>query len=81
MTTTDAFWYIVTCDLACLYPFFYQYLVKHDKWHSLPGINHLFKDLIVKLISSLGNILYKKLPVIVINALDKYGDLRYNLSL
>jgi len=78
MTTTDALWYIVTCDLACLYSSFHQYLVKHDKYYSLPGINHLFKDLIVELISSLGNILYKKLSVIVIDALDKCGDLRHS---
>jgi len=79
MTTTGTLWHIITCDLACLYPSFHQYLVKHDKWHSLPGINRLFEDLIVEPISSLGDVLYEKLLVIVIDALDKCGGLRHNL--
>jgi len=79
MTTTDALWHVVTCDLAYLYPSFYQYLVKHDKWCSLPGINHLFKDLIVGPIFSLGDVPYKELLVIVIDALDECGSLRHNL--
>jgi len=80
MTTTGALWHVIACDLAHLYSFFCQYLVKHDKWCSSPGINHFFEDLIEKQLSSLGDVLYEELPVIVIDALDECGGLRHDLS-
>ena len=76
--TTDALWRVVACDLARLYPSFRQYLVKHDKWRSSPGINHLFEDLIAEPISILGDVPYEELPVIVIDALDECGGLRHD---
>ena len=76
--TTDALWRVVACDLARLYPSFRQYLVKHDKWRSSPGINHLFEDLISEPISILGDVPYEELPVIVIDALDECGGLRHD---
>ena len=48
--TIDALWHAVACDLACLYSFFHQYLVKHNKGHSL-------FDLV--------NILYKKFSLVI----------------
>jgi len=75
---TDSLWRVVACDLARLYPSFHQYLVKHDKWRSSPGINHLFEDLIVEPISSLGDVPCEELPVIVIDALDECGGLRHD---
>jgi len=81
MTTTGAFWCVIACDLVYLYPFFHQYLVKHDKWRSSPGINHLFEDLILEPISILGDVPYEKLLVIVIDALDECGGLRHNLPI
>ena len=78
MITIDALWHVIACDLACLYPSFHQYLVKHDKWHSSPGINHFFEDLIVEPIFSLGDVPYEELLVIVIDVLDECGGLRHN---
>jgi len=76
--TTDALWRVVACDLARLYPSFRQYLVEHDQWRSSPGIHRLFEDLIVKPISSLGDVPCEELPVIVIDALDECGGLRHD---
>jgi len=80
MITMDALWHVVACDLACLYPPFCQYLVKHNKQHSSSNIDCLFKYLIETLLSILGDVPCEKLPVIVIDALDKCGDLRHNSS-
>ena len=48
--TIDALWHAVACDLACLYSFFHQYLVKHNKGYSS---------------FDLGNILYKKFSLVI----------------
>ena len=80
MITTDSLWCVVTCDLAHLYPSFYQYLVKHNKEHSSSDIDHLFKNLIEMPLSSLGDVLCEELLVIVIDALDECGGLRHNSS-
>ena len=60
-------------------PSFRQYLVKHDKWRSSPGIHRLFEDLIETPLSILGDVPCKELPVIVIDALDECGGLRHDL--
>jgi len=80
MITTDSLWYVVACDLAHLYPFFCKHLVKHNKEHSSSNIDCLFKNIIKTLLYSLGNVLCKELPVIVIDALDECGGLRYDSS-
>ena len=80
MITTNSLWYVVTCDLAHLYPSFYQYLVKHNKEHSSSDIDHLFKNLIEMPLSSLGDVLCEELLVIVIDALDECGGLRHDSS-
>ena len=80
MITMDALWHVVACDLACLYPSFHQYLVKYNKQHSSSDIDCLFKYLIETPLSILGDVPCEELSVIVIDALDKCGGLRYDLS-
>jgi len=79
--TTDSLWRVVACDLACLYPFFCRYLVKHDKEHGSSDIDHLFENLIETLLSSLDDVPCEELPVIVIDALDECGGLRHDSSM
>jgi len=55
-------------------------LVKHNKKHSSSNIDYLFKNIIEILLYSLDNMPCKELPVIVIDALDKCGGLRYDSS-
>jgi len=81
--TTDALWCVVTLGLACLYPSVHQHIlneVQNDKMPNPSNIDSRFKSLIETPLSMLNDVLYKKLPVIVIDALDEYGDLRHDSS-
>ena len=80
MIITDFLWCIVTYDLAHLYPFFCQYLVKYNKEHSLFNINCFFKNIIKTPLSILGDMPCEELLVIMIDVLDECDDLRYDLS-
>jgi len=55
-------------------------LVKYDKEYGSSDIDCLFENLIEILLSSLDDVPCEELPVIVIDALDKCGGLRHDLS-
>jgi len=76
MIATDSLWHVVACDLFLLYPSFRWHLVKHHNEHSSSNIDHLFKNLIETPLSSLDDVPYKELLVIVINILDECSGLR-----
>ena len=78
MITTDSLWHVIACDLACLYPFFCQHLVKYNKEHSSSNIDRLFKNIIETPLYSLGDMPCEELLVIVIDTLDECGGLRHN---
>jgi len=69
----------VACDLARWYPSLRQHLAKGMEGHISSDIDRLFKLLIETPLSTLGHdILHKRLPVIVVDALDECGGLRYD---
>jgi len=81
--TTDALWRVVALGLARLYPSVHQHIlnkVQNDKVPDPSNIDSRFKSLIEIPLSMLNDVLYKELPVIVIDALDEYGGLRHNSS-
>ena len=76
---TEALWRIVACDLARWYPSLRQHLAKGIEGHISSDIDRLFKLLIETPLSTLDHdIPHEQLPVIVIDALDECGGLRYD---
>ena len=71
--TTEALWRVVACGLSCRYPTLRQHLARGN-------IDRLFEMLIEKPLSTLDGISHEELPVIVIDALDECGGLRYDPS-
>jgi len=79
--TTEALWRIIASDLVFQYPSLHQHLVEGNRKLRSSDIDYLFKLLIETPLSTLDDdIPYEELPVIVIDALDECGDLRYNSS-
>ena len=78
--TTEALWRVVACSLARWYPSLRQQMARGNTEISSSNIDHLFETLIEKPLSTLDDIPYKKLPVIVIDALDECGGLRHDSS-
>jgi len=77
--TTEALWRVVACDLARWYPTLRQHLAKGIEGHISSDIDRLFKLLIETPLSALDHdILHEQLPVIVVDALDECGGLRYD---
>jgi len=77
--TTEALWRVVACDLARWYPSLRQHLAKGIEGHISSDIDRLFKLLIETPLSTLGHdIPHEQLPVIVVDALDECGGLRYD---
>ena len=77
--TTEALWRVVACDLARWYPSLRQHLVKGIEGHISSDIDRLFKLLIEMPLSTLDHdIPHEQLPVIVVDALDECGGLRYD---
>ena len=77
--TTEALWRVVACDLARWYPSLRQHLAKGIEGHISSDIDRLFKLLIETPLSTLDHdIPHEQLPVIVIDALDECGGLRYD---
>ena len=76
---TEALWRIVACDLARWYPSLRQHLAKGIEGHVSLDIDRLFKLLIEMPLSTLDHdIPHEQLPVIVVDALDECGGLRYD---
>jgi len=79
--TTNALWHAVTCDLARFYPSLRPHLTQGIQGHRSSDIDWLFRSLIEKPLSMLGDdIPCEKLPVIVIDALDECGGLWHDES-
>ena len=78
--TTDALWRVVARDLAHLYPSVCRHILEDNKKPVSSDIDHLFKLLIERPLSTLGNVPREELPVIVIDALDECGGLRHDSS-
>ena len=80
--TTDALWCVVTLGLARLYPSVRQHIlniVQKNRVPELHDIDGRFKFLIETPLLSLNDVSREDLPVIVIDALDECGGLRYDL--
>jgi len=80
---TDALWRAVALDLARLYPSVRQHIldvVQNNKVPDPSDINGRFKSLIETPLSTLSDVPFEELPVIVIDALDECGGLRHDLS-
>ena len=78
--TTDALWRVVARDLTHLYHSVRRHILEDNKKHISYDIDHLFKLLIERPLSTLGNVPREELPVIVIDALDECGGLRHDSS-
>ena len=79
--TANALWRTVACDLARLHLSLQSHLTQSTQGHSSSDIDRLFKLLIEEPLSTLGDdVPHEELPVIVIDALDKYGGLRHDES-
>ena len=78
--TTEALWRVVACGLAHRYPSLHQQLAQGNTELSSSNIDRLFEMLIEKPLSTLDGVSHEELPVIVIDALDECGGLRYDLS-
>jgi len=78
--TTHALWRAVACDLARFYPSLRPHLAQGIQGHSSSDIDRLFKLLIEEPLSTLDDVPGEELPVIVIDALDECGGLRYDES-
>jgi len=77
--TTEALWRVVACDLARWYPALRQHLAKGIEGHISSDIDRLFTLLIETPLSALDHdILHEQLPVVVVDALDECGGLRYD---
>ena len=78
--TTEALWRVVACGLARWYPSLRQQLAQGNTELSSSNIDHVFEMLIQQPLSTLDGVSHEELPVIVIDALDECGGLRYDLS-
>jgi len=78
--TTNALWRAVACDLARFYPSLRPHLTRGIQGHRSSDIDRLFKLLIEEPLSTLDDVPREELPVIVIDALDECGGLRYDES-
>jgi len=79
--TTNALWRAVACDLARFYPSLRPHLTQGIQGHRSSDIDRLFRSLIEKPLSMLGDdVPCEKLPVIVIDALDECGGLWHDES-
>ena len=79
--TTNALWRTVACDLARLFPSLRQHIAQGSQGHNSSDIDRLFKSLIEVPLSVLDDAIpLEELPVIVIDALDECGGLRYDAS-
>ena len=81
--TTDALWCAVALDLARLYPSVRQHIHKMVQGNVLPDqydIDDRFKSLIETPLSTLNDVAPDDFPVIVVDALDECGGLRYDSS-
>jgi len=78
--TIGALWRVIACDLACWCPSLHQQLAQGNRELSSSDIDHLFKMLIKKPLSTLDHDPLEEFPVIIIDALDKCGGLRHDLS-
>ena len=81
--TTDTLWRIVVLGFAHLYPSVCQHILNIVQSNKIPDPSDndgRFKFLIETPLSKLNDVPYEELPVIVIDALDESGGLRYDSS-
>jgi len=81
--TTDTLWRIVVLGFARLYPSVCQHILNIVQSNKIPDPSDndgRFKFLIETPLSKLNDVPYEELPVIVIDALDESGGLRYDSS-